>query len=80
MKADRFTYYDALRPEESSRLLTLREVCELFDLDHRVVYAAARTGRLHALQRDGKGRKYYAEWEVREVLRFLYRPLDSAAA
>lgn len=77
--SDRFTYYDAVRPDEASKLLTLREACELFDVDHRVIYALAQSGRLHALQRDGKGRKYYAEWEVRAILRFLFGALGAAA-
>ena len=36
------------------------------------MYRAVHEGRLHPLQRDGKGRTYYAEWEVRQILSFPY--------
>lgn len=57
----------------------LREIEQEFGLTAYHVYKAVHDGHLHPLQRDGKGRVYYAEWEVRAVLSFFYRVLGSAA-
>lgn len=61
-------------------MLHLREIEQEFGLSTHHVYRAVHEGRLHPLQRDGKGRTYYAEWEVREILRFFCSTLDAAAA
>lgn len=45
-------------------MLTLREAEERFGLKHWHVYAAAKRGELHCIQREGRGRKYYPEWEL----------------
>lgn len=66
-------------PDESSRLLHLREIEQEFGLTHYHVYRAVHEGHLHPLQRDGKGRTYYAEWEVKALARNLYSTLGAAA-
>ena len=66
-------------PQEISRLLNLREIEQEFGLTEYHVYRAVHDGHLHAVQRDGKGRIYYAEWEVRGILKFLYDQLGTAA-
>lgn len=58
----------------------LREIEQELGLSPYQVYRAVHDGRLHPLQRDGKGRTYYAEWEVRAILILLYSTLAGAAA
>lgn len=57
----------------------LREIEHEYGITPYQVYRAAHEGQLHALQRDGKGRTYYAEWEVRALARNLYSTLGAAA-
>lgn len=64
---------------DGSRLLNLEQVREEYGLSVYAIYRAGQEGRLHALQHDGKGRKYYAEWEVRALARNLYSTLGAAA-
>lgn len=47
--------------------MNLREIENEFGLTEYHVYRAVHAGRLHPVQRDGKGRIYYAEWEVRTL-------------
>ena len=61
----------AHKPEESSELLTLQEVCARLEVHTSRVYVLVQEGKLHSLQRGGKGRKYYAAWEV-DTIRNLY--------
>jgi hypothetical protein len=60
-------------------LLNVREIEREFGMTEYHVYRAVHEGRLHPLQRDGKGRTYYAEWEVRDLLRLLFGQLSAAA-
>jgi predicted DNA-binding transcriptional regulator AlpA len=66
-------------PDEIGRLLNLRQIEHEFGLSDYQVYRAVREGRLHALQVGGKGRVYYAEWEVRSLGRPDYRASGVAA-
>lgn len=59
--------------------MNLREIEREFGLTEYHVYRAVHEGRLHPLQRDGRGRTYYAEWEVRTILIPLYGTLGAAA-
>lgn len=74
----RLPYWNAHTPSETSRLLTLREAAELFDVDYKAIYALANAGMVDVLQRDGKGRKYYSEAQLRRAVIRLY-PLLTAA-
>jgi hypothetical protein len=60
-------------------LLNISEIEREFGLTEYHVYKATHEGRLHAVQRDGKGRIYYAEWEVRAILSQLFGSLGAAA-
>lgn len=64
---------------KATRLLNLRQVQDEFGLTMYAVYKAVDEGKLHACQVDGEGRVYYAEWEVREILRQLFGRLRTAA-
>lgn len=64
-------HWNAKKPAASG-LLTLKEAAEVLGVSYLVVYALANAGHLHAVQRDGKGRVYYPEWEVRAILMELY--------
>lgn len=57
--------------ESVDRLLNLSEVQGEYGLSIYAIYGAVQRGQLHALRRDGKGRTYYAEWEVVKLLREL---------
>jgi hypothetical protein len=56
---------------DSCRLLNLQQLRDEFGLSVYAIYRAGQEGRLHALQHDDgtgrKGRKFYAEWEVRAI-------------
>lgn len=65
--------------DEISRLLNVREIELELGLSEYHVYRAVHEGRLHPVQRDGKGRVYYAEWEVREILSQLFGSLGAVA-
>ena len=65
--------------DEVSRLLNSRQVQQEFGLSEYLLYKAVHDGRLHPVQVNGQGRIYYAEWEVRAILKFLYAELGTAA-
>lgn len=71
-------YAYAHKPAETHRLLTLSEAADVLGVNFKVIYALAELGHIHALQRDGKGRTYYAEWEVRRAVTNSYH-LPAAA-
>jgi len=58
--------------KKATRLLNLRQVQEEFGLTLYAIYKAVDEDKLHAVQVDGKGRVYYAEWEVRAILMVLF--------
>lgn len=72
-------HYNAKKPEETSRLLTLSEATETFGVSHLVIYALANAGLVDALQRDGRGRVYYSETQIRRALAGQYRLSRPAA-
>jgi len=74
----RLPYWNAHKPSETSRLLTLREAADLFGVDYKAIYALANAGLIDAMQRDGKGRTYYSEAQLRRAVITLY-PLLTAA-
>lgn len=67
------------RKPQTSGLLTLAEAADLIGAtDPKVVYALAEAGLIDAMQRDGKGRTYYSEAQLRRAVIRLY-PLLTAA-
>ena len=60
-------HYNAHAPKETSGLLTLTEAAELLGVNHKVVWALENAGLIDAMQRDGKGRVYYSEAQLRRV-------------
>ena len=72
-------YWNAHKPTEMSRLMTLREAAETFEVDYKVIYALANAGLIDALQRDGKGRVYYSERQIRAALSDSCGHLGAAA-
>lgn len=50
------------------RLLTPGEVAQLFGVDPRTVTRWARIGVLHAVRPNPKGRRWYRESQVRNLL------------
>lgn len=61
----------------TGELLTLTEIEAQFGLSEYRIYQWVDEGRLHAVQ-IGKRFKY-PDWEVRELLRFLFGALGAAA-
>jgi predicted DNA-binding transcriptional regulator AlpA len=78
--SSRFEFPKKPAVEEMSRLLHLREIEQRFGLSEYHVYRAVHEGRLHPLQRDGRGRTYYAEWEVQALVNTAYPNRFKAAA
>ena len=72
MEGRRLAYWNAHKPSETSRLLTLRQAADLFDIDYKLIYALANAGHIDALQHDGKGRVYYSERQLRGILKSLF--------
>lgn len=50
------------------RLLTLDEAATLAGCDHKTIYRLAELGQIDPLQRDGKGRVYYSEAQLRKAI------------
>ena len=71
---------NAQSPKRLFELLTLREIEQRFGLHFKLVYAMAEAGLLHAVQVGGKGRIYYPEWELRELLERSPSPVWAASA
>lgn len=69
--ARKFALREVKRPQVVSEVLTGREVRQRFGLDHRWLYQQAHLGLLHPIQVGGKGRIYWPEWEVRELVKAL---------
>lgn len=69
----------ARRPKTPVALLTLRDVEERFGLYDQQVYALEEAGLIEALQRDGKGRVYYSERQIRAALSDSCGHLGAAA-
>lgn len=75
---NRFAYWKAHRPKETVRLLTLSEAAELFGVPYLVIYRLAELELIDPLQRDGKGRVYYSERQIRRSLTKCYPALEAA--
>jgi DNA-binding transcriptional MerR regulator len=71
-------YWNAQTPTETSRLLTLSEASELFGVPYRAIYALGSAGLIDVLQRDGKGRKYYSEAQLRRAITSQYHLVEAA--
>jgi hypothetical protein len=72
-------YAYARKPEQTHRLLTLAEASEaLGGVDPKVIYALANAGLIDALQRDGKGRVYYSEAQLRRAITSQYHLVEAA--
>ena len=69
----------AHRPQETSRLLTLSEAAALAGVDYKIIYRLHELGLIEALQRDGKGRVYYSESQIRSALKSFFGELGAAA-
>ena len=79
-ETSRFEFPKKPGPDEIARLLNLREIEQEYGLSDYHVYRAVHEGRLHAVQVNGRGRIYYAEWEVRAFLSQLFEMATAAAA
>lgn len=70
LKSDRTSFLDGRKgpePETVYRLLNLRQANQEFGLSDYHIYRAVHAGLLHAVQVGGKGRIYYAEWELKTL-------------
>lgn len=67
-----FPVRGAGRPEKPGHLLTLQKVCKVLGVSNQRVYVLVAEGKLHPMQVEGKGRVYYADFEVDAILRYLY--------
>jgi DNA-binding transcriptional ArsR family regulator len=67
------------RHRKTVALLTLRDIEARFGLYDNQVYALEEAGLIEALQRDGKGRVYYSERQIRSALNSRFGNLGAAA-
>lgn len=72
-------HHNAHAPKGTSNLLTLTQASELFGVPYKVIWALENSGMIDALQRDGKGRIYYSERQVRSALSVCSGELTAAA-
>lgn len=70
----------ARRRPVTVRLLTMTEAVREFGVTEQLVYRLAELELLDDLQRDGKGRVYYSERQLRRVLSALTNTYDQEAA
>ena len=71
---------DNSRPDPVWNFLNLAEAREVFGLDWWQIYAAAKRGEVHPLQRNGAGRVYYPEWELEALASSIRDCLGTHAA
>jgi excisionase family DNA binding protein len=65
-------YGTAHKPAMTTRLLTLGEAADLLGVHYKAIYALAEAGLIDAQQRNGKGRVYYSEAQLRRAITGAY--------